>query len=398
LRQYAPYRRAAAWLQGLVLLGLPFLRVGGESAFRFDIPSLRLHFFGTSIWMQEFFLILLALLFVLFLIGLLTVLLGRVWCGWACPQTVLSDLTGRIESPRSLLGQLSSHAWTFVVSVVVGASLIWYFVSPYEFLTRLFQNRLGTVLWGFWITHTFILYLDLAFLRRRFCGTVCPYAKMQSVLYDDRTLVIAFDNRRDKECMNCQACVRACPVGIDIRKGLGAACINCAQCIDACARQTARVGKNTLVNYFWGFPETSERLLRQNVLLIAGVSVLLLTGLVYLGHDRAPFQLFVRRDLSSAAIAQDGRPVYTYRVSLRNLRSEPVVIKLSAVGGNMGTPPILDLPPSGVREVTITLQAENALSNSAVLKATTIPGGHVISIPLRVQPPRGVKEKTWEGN
>ena len=382
MRRYAPYRRAAAWVQALVLLGLPFIRIRGESAFRFDIPSLRLHLFGTTVWMQEFFLVLLALLLVLFLIGLFTVLLGRVWCGWVCPQTVLSDLTAQIISSRTLLKRSASHAWTFLVSLVVGASLIWYFVSPYEFFHRLFENRLGPVLWGFWTVHTVILYLDLAFLRQRFCKTVCPYAKMQSVLYDDRTLVIAFDERRKDECMNCQACFRACPVGIDIRDGQDAACISCTKCIDACSRQTARVGKVTLIDYFFGLPGTASRLLRANVFLLGTVSLVLLVLLVHLAQVRAPFEMFARRDVRSPVTSQDGPAAFPYRVNLRNLGQTALEITLSVEGGTLGSLPSVSLAPSESREITLEVRPVPDRSR-VVLTATASPGDRSVSIPLK---------------
>ncbi len=395
MTRYAPYRRAAAWGQALVLLGLPFIRIRGESAFRFDIPSLRLHLFGTTVWMQEFFLVLLALLLVLFLIGLFTVLMGRIWCGWVCPQTVLSDLTGQVVSSRTPLKRLASHGWVLVVSLVVGASLIWYFVSPYEFLDRLLQNRLGPVLWGFWTVHTVILFLDLTFLRQRFCKTVCPYAKMQSVLYDDQTLVIAFDDRRKDECMNCEACLRACPVGIDIRAGQDIACINCTKCIDACSRQTARIGKETLIDYFFGLPGTTSRLLRGNVLLLGAVSLVLLVLLVHLAQVRTPFEMFARREVGSPLSRQEVSPVFPYRVILRNRGERPLEITLSAQGGTLVSLPSVSLAASETREVTLQIRPLGGGSqpdrNRVVLTATAAPGDRAVSIPLRI-PRTGLRE------
>ena len=146
-----------------------------------------------------------------------------------CPQTVLSDFTWFIEKTAGRpLARATGLFGTFAVSLLVAASLIWYFVSPYEFFPRLFSGQLGNIIGGFWIVLTGIIFADLAMLRRGFCATVCPYAKMQSALFDKKTLVIAFDASRKEECMNCGACMRTCPVGVDIRKGQNSACINCA--------------------------------------------------------------------------------------------------------------------------------------------------------------------------
>ncbi len=124
------------------------------------------------------------------------------------------------------------------------------------------------------------LFLDLGFVRARFCATACPYAKLQGVLFDRATLVVAYDERRDAECIDCLACVRVCPTGIDIRDGLQAECIACAQCVDACAPILARFGKPTLVDYFFGAPGERPRLLRPVVLALAAASILAVGGTV----------------------------------------------------------------------------------------------------------------------
>ena len=123
-----------------------------------------------------------------------------------------------------------------------------------------------------------ILFLDLGFVRGRFCATTCPYAKLQGVLFDRSTLVVAYDERRDAECIDCLACVRVCPTGIDIRDGLQAECIACAQCVDACAPILAKFGRPTLVDYFWGAPGGRPRFLRPVVLALGAASLLAVGG------------------------------------------------------------------------------------------------------------------------
>ncbi|MHB8845107.1 MAG: 4Fe-4S dicluster domain-containing protein, partial [Nitrospirota bacterium] len=235
---YHRSRRAVGTVLLFILVLLPFLRVNGESVLRFDIPSLRLHFFGTAIWMENFFLVLVAVLALTFLALFLTVMFGRIWCGWLCPQTVLVDCTGFMDSTRAggAASRFIAHLMAAIVSALIAAGLVGYFVSPYDAGALLAKGGSpANIAGGSWAALAIVIFLDLVVLRRRFCATICPYAKLQGVLFDDRTLIVAFDAVRERECMHCDACVRACPVGIDIRDGLQSACIHCAECIDACS-------------------------------------------------------------------------------------------------------------------------------------------------------------------
>lgn len=299
--RFRPFRRLARVLQAIIILGLPFLRLDGESALRFDIPSLRLYFFGTGILMNEFFLVLAAVIFITFLIVLVTVLYGRVWCGWACPQTVLVDFSGfaQQKGTKGVPRKLGDILGVAGISALVSASLIWYFVSPYDFLARLTEGTLGSVIVGFWIVMAIVIFLDLLLLRHRFCATVCPYAKLQGVLFDRNTMVIAFDPSRKDECMDCSACVRICPVGIDIREGLNGACINCAECIDVCRDRTEPRGKAGLIGYHFGEPGLEKKWVRPGVVL-AGIGTLaFLVLFVLLAVSRSAFDVTVLPDLSN---------------------------------------------------------------------------------------------------
>lgn len=315
------WRRFAEALQALFILGIPFVRIGGESALRFDIPSLRLHVFGTSLWMDEFFIVLITVIFFTLLIVFLTLFFGRVWCGWLCPQTVLADFTRFLDKARSkgLLYKAASYLLAFLISIIVAASLLWYFVSPYDFFPALLLGTLGTVTWEFWISLTALIFLNYAFLRHTWCATVCPYAKLQGALFDNKTMTIAFDPRRKEECLDCGACVRICPMSIDIRNGLNAACINCAECIDACVEKMGSRQKKGLIGYFFGNPGDRGRLLRQNVVLIGSITVLTFVFLLYLSFSRNPIDLTILPNYElKPVITKQHEVINAYTVAVKN--------------------------------------------------------------------------------
>lgn len=312
-------------LQAVLILGLPFLKIKGESALRFDIPTLKLHVFGTTLWMHEFFLVLVATIFLTLLTVFVTLMFGRVWCGWLCPQTVLVDLTPFMDraKKRGRMYALAASAGTLVISVIVAASLIWYFVSPYEFIPSLIQGTLGGITWGFWIVLTVILFLNFALLRHKWCATVCPYAKLQGVLFDRSTLIIEMDSSRKKDCINCLSCVRNCPTGMDIRKGLDAACINCAECIDACNHVMHKNGKPGLIRYAFGTGGGGP-LLRQNVYIVGGFLLLFLIVGFHLALTRSSVDVTILPHAMEPRLTKDGRIINAYVLSIRNKLAAPV--------------------------------------------------------------------------
>lgn len=344
-------RRVAGAAQALLWLGLPFVRVGGESALRLDVPGARLHLFGTAFRVDELFVALAATFVVIAAFLLVTLVFGRVWCGWSCPQTVLGDLTSwaaaRLHRPvhRARAGRAAvAKSWgvagvailvVALVSAVFSAAALWYFVTPAEFFGRLAAGALGPVLGGSWAVLGGMLFLDLALLRAQFCATTCPYAKLQGVLFDRHTLVVAYDGRRAADCVDCGACVRVCPTGIDIRAGLQAECIACGACIDACAPIMARLRRApNLVGWFFGEPGTPRRLVRPGVVALG----------VALAASLALFAGFLvaRSGLALGATAldgfaprrtPDGRVVNVYVVSLENRRSTAVEVALSLDAG-----------------------------------------------------------------
>ena len=324
-----PSMRSLRWiteiLQALLIIGLPFVRMNGESVLRFDLTTLRLHVFGCTIWMHEFFLVLVATIFFTLLIVFVTLVFGRVWCGWLCPQTVLVDFTPFMDKARKkgILYKSAAYTATFAVSAIVAASLIWYFISPYEFIPALLRGSLGTTTWGFWIVMTAVVFLNYALLRHKWCATVCPYAKLQSVLFDRSTLIIELDPKRSGECINCMSCARVCPTGLDIRKGLDAACINCAECLDACTKVMGRLGKKGLIRYAFG-TGGEGRIMRQNVYIVGGFLLLFLVIYAHLSFARTGVNVTVLPHMMEPRITKDGRVINAYVLSVQNMLDEPL--------------------------------------------------------------------------
>ena len=396
-----PWRRGAGIAQAAIFLGLPFVTLRGESALRFDVPTLRLHLFGATLWMDEFFVLLLGLLAATFVFLLVTFLWGRVWCGWSCPQTLLGDLTTSLATERMRKRRRPVRlalAWLSVVglSVLFSAATLWYFVPPAEFLSRLGDLDLGPVLGWSWAVMGVVLFLDLAFVRGRFCATTCPYAKLQGVLFDRSTLVVAYDQGRDSECIECLACVRVCPTGIDIRDGLQAECIACAQCVDACAPILAKFGRPTLVDYFWGAPGERPRLLRPVVLALGAASLLTVAGTVAAGMHAGRASLDLTAAFSSGfspRLGPDGRVVNAYEVSFENRGRAKVALRLAlqpSTGEATVSPDRVDLAAGEHRRLLVVASAAGLGPGPVVeaLLTATGAGGDTVQAKVPIFLPR----------
>ena len=249
----------------VILLAIPWIHIGGSPLILLDVPARKFHVFGLTIFPQELYFLWLIVAAMAFALFFFTALAGRLWCGWACPQTVFTDLYAgvarRIQGwtrggpPRRIAvwRKVATHVVWIALSGFVGFHLVAYFRSPYELLGALAKADLGGASMRFWLAGTALAYVDFALVRQVFCKYLCPYARFQSVLFDRETLLVAYDERRgeprgkrgtvDGDCVDCGMCVEVCPTEIDIRHGLQLECIACTQCIDACNEVMARVGR-----------------------------------------------------------------------------------------------------------------------------------------------------------
>ena len=398
----APGRKLVQWSATLLLLLVPFIRVGEESLLRLDAPSRTLLFFGTGIRIEEFYLFLLALL--IFVIGFLfiTMLFGRVWCGWFCPQTTLCDLADWIDLkaesliPCSPLAALVRQLFYLVLSALVACNLVWYFIAPAEFFSRLFSGEIGSVA-GLTLLITFLLlYLDLALVRRSFCKTVCPYGRIQLLTMEPGTLTLEFDQEQKQHCLRCGACVRACPMGIDIRDGLQIECINCGRCVDACREVMERRGENGLVHYSFGSESEGETAApNRKALFLAAVIALLIVLLAVGVSTRKEATLKVRRAASGEVKRlSDGSLVNFYTAYVENRSGRPGSFSLQAapLPGHrvdlVGPVKELVIPANGNRRVELALKVNPAPTGKMELELRLVRDGRVIAdteLPLLVE-------------
>lgn len=326
------YRKAVRWGATLLFFAVPFARLNGESLLRFDVPTLRLFFFGKAIWIEDFFLILLFIFALTFLFISVTQLFGRVWCGWLCPQTLMVDFTRKMDSKKlNTAAKIESHLFTAVFSIMIAACMVWYFVPPYDFIKELAELRLGSVTLWFWGVLSVITYINFAFFRHGFCTTVCPYAKLQGIMFDAHTMAITMHPERRDECINCLACVKTCPTGIDIRKGFSQGCINCAECIQACGRVMGKKGKTSLIGYVYGL-EDKPKFFRVNVLITSGLFLIfaVLFTVRLLLSDPFGFEVYPASQIMPREY--DGRILNAFDVRLTNRTGRDMSISLSVEG------------------------------------------------------------------
>jgi cytochrome c oxidase accessory protein FixG len=398
----APWRKLVQWLSAGLLLGIPFLKVGGESLLRLDAETRTLLFFGASIRIEEFYLFLLAVLVLVFGFLFVTMLFGRVWCGWLCPQTALCDLadwfdvkTSVLIPSRFLKAALRQFSY-LALALLVACNLIWYFIAPPQFFARLVSGDIGTVAGISLGTVALLVYLDLALVRRRFCKTVCPYGRIQLLAMERGTLTLEFDPKLKGACLRCGACLKACPMGIDIRDGLQIECINCGRCLDACRGVMEKRQAKGLIHYSFGeVPAGETRRMNRKVLFLAALIVLLSALLTTGVLTRKEATLKVQRAANGEVkMLPDGSLVNFYAVYLENRAKTPgsFSLEVATLPGYrlalLGPVRDLKLAANENRKVDLMLRISPAPPGKRELVLKLVKEGRTVaatSLPLMIQ-------------
>lgn len=350
LTTYRAKRRALQAASTAAIIALPFLNI-----LRLDIPTLRFYFFSSVLWVDEFYLLFLAMMLVLWVIIAFSMMYGRVWCGWMCPQTVINELIHGLEKRvrRRLRlpakgGPRGRRAAAFaVVSLVVlgvallmGFNLVSYFVDPYRTIHEIATASLGTVTtWSIVITAA-VIFVDAMFWREKFCTKACPYGMMQAVVTDSKTQLVRYQTERAEECIECKACVRDCMMGIDIRVSPHQTeCIHCGDCIDSCTRILGRLDTPTLISFAWGTEAKQNTwwqklgLLDAKRWIVAGVTIAFALVLAVAVNARQPIGLTASGDRSTLYRPIDnGRIANDYVVKIANRSLEDDVFQLACPG------------------------------------------------------------------
>jgi cytochrome c oxidase accessory protein FixG len=361
---------SAFWI--LFFIG-PYLRWDGRQAVLFDIPNRQYHIFGATVLPQDFWMLSLLLLFFAILLAVSTALVGRVWCGFFCFQTVWTDVFTWIEeklegtppqrrkldkapfSVSKATTKLIKHVIWIVIGFATGFSFVAWFIDAPTLWREFFTGQAGGAVYGSVALFTGGTYMLAGWLREQTCFWLCPYARIQAVMLDRTTIVPTYDvdrgeprgrakkgeteeSRTTGDCVDCKQCVAVCPTGIDIRGGQQEGCITCALCIDACDQVMDKVGRpRGLIRYasldeMEGKP-TKPMLLRPRVWVYSAILLVALSGIVYglssldaidlkVLHERAP--LFVK--------LSDGSIQNKYTLKILNKTPDDLMISISADG------------------------------------------------------------------
>ncbi|HRP90597.1 MAG TPA: cytochrome c oxidase accessory protein CcoG [Edaphocola sp.] len=277
--KYYNLRTYVTWGYLALLFGLPFIKVNGNPIFMFNIPEGKFILFGQLFLPQDFMILGIAMLLALVFIIVFTLLFGRIFCGWICPQTIFLEMMFRkiefwIEGPAHkqmaiarkkekpndyYIRKAVKHVLFFLLSFIIANTFLAYIIGV-DALYKIITEPVGDHLVGFLaiIGFTLVFYFVYAYVREIVCTVICPYGRLQSVLMDKKSVAVAYDynrgeprgkkrNKADEEelgdCIDCGMCVNVCPTGIDIRDGLQMECVNCTACVDACNMMMRKVGK-----------------------------------------------------------------------------------------------------------------------------------------------------------
>ena len=376
LGTFQKWRWAAVWLTQIVFYGLPWLQWNGRQALLFDLAARKFYIFGMVLWPQDIIYLTAILIIAALSLFLFTAVGGRLWCGYACPQTVYTEIFMWIErhiegdrakrmrldqeplSARKFALKAAKHGAWIAVALWTGFTFVGYFTPIRAFALELVTFTVGG--WSlFWILfYGFATYGNAGFMREQVCKYMCPYARFQGAMFDHDTLIISYDPKRgeprgsrsrnaDKaalglgDCVDCTLCVQVCPTGIDIRKGLQNECIGCAACIDVCNGVMDKLGyPRGLIRYATqrgmdaGIDKLPwARVLRPRVLIYSAVLLLIGGAFVASLALRSPLRVDVVRDRGALArIVDDGYVENVYRLQVMNTTERTQTYRVGVTG------------------------------------------------------------------
>jgi len=360
---FAYWRWIFVFATQIVFYGLPWLEWGTRQAVLFDLASRRFYIFGLVLYTQDFIYLTGLLVVSALALFLFTAVAGRLWCGFACPQTVYSEIflwiERKVEGDRSarmrlddadfslekLVKKWYKHTIWIFFSIWTGFTFVGYFTPIRELAMEFFLTNMSS--WElFWVFfYAFATYGNAGFMREQVCKYMCPYARFQSAMFDHDTLIVTYDTERGEPrgprskkvelatsnlgaCVDCTLCVQVCPTGIDIRNGLQYECIGCGACADVCDTVMDKMGyprglvrfstQNAMVNK-WTSREMWQRLMRPRIQIYTMILGAIVIGLLVSLSLRTPFKVDVVRDRSTLSrITENGTLENVYRLQIMN--------------------------------------------------------------------------------
>lgn len=367
-------------LLGFVIM--PWLTIDGRQAMFFDLPERKFHILWATFWPQDGMLLAWLLIIAAFSLFAITTLVGRVWCGFTCPQTVWTmmfmwaericegDRNKRIKldnqpwNKEKLLRKSGKHGLWLAIAFITGITFVGYFTPVRELLLGFIPSRDadGLLAWGvhpaaaFWtLFFTGMTYLNAGWMREQVCKYMCPYARFQSVMYDQETLAVNYDAKRGEQrgprkakddykadgkgdCIDCSWCVQVCPVDIDIRNGLQYECINCGICVDACNAVMDKMGYERGLIRFTSEDELTTghtRFLRPRLFGYGIALLVMLVAFTFVLGDREPLSVDVVRDRGARMyrVTKDDI-VNVYTVKINNMDRVGHTFDISVSGGD----------------------------------------------------------------
>jgi cytochrome c oxidase accessory protein FixG len=399
---FAAWRWALVWATQLVFYGGAWLTWNDRPAVLFDIVHRKFYLFGLVFWPQDIIYLTVLLVVSALSLFLFTAVAGRLWCGYACPQTVYTEIflwiERKVEGDRNARMRLdksalsgeklarkgAKHFLWIALSLWTGVTFVGYFTPIRELLST------SPGPWEtFWVLfYGFATYGNAGWMREQVCKYMCPYARFQSAMFDKNTLIITYDAQRGEprgkgegkgDCVDCGICVQVCPTGIDIRNGLQYECIGCAACIDGCDQVMEKVDRpRGLIRYSKG------RVLRPRVLVYSLILLLIAAGAVISLYLRTPLKVDVIRDRGALAREVEGGLIENvYRLQIMNTTEEARAFEIRA----SGLPGILvwgesitGLPAASSRMVPVRVRIEPG----------TAPGSHPIEFTVTALGVEGV--------